>query len=205
MIVSRRLQQPSGSTTNQQSQVREQTPPCAALKPFRWPTKICLIAWLSWGSGRFFIWGDNNSKIVLRIAGSNCGNRGFGISGIPVVGNTAPRRFCESGAMRRFIVDLAFPGIFQPATAYCQESKRTACLAKHHRPTVFLSLSNLTSCPQPCPSVPGVGWMCITAGLYFLIQSCNSSIDTAGPAGASDRTVGHVDANLDRCVNTNRQ
>jgi hypothetical protein len=43
--------------------------------------------------------------------------------------------------------------------------------------------------------------MCITTGLLILIQSCNSSIETAGPAGASDKTFGHVDANLDECVN----
>ncbi len=37
-----------------------------------------------------------------------------------MIGNAAPRRPCEYGAMRRFIVDWAFPGVFQPATAYCQ-------------------------------------------------------------------------------------
>jgi hypothetical protein len=78
-------------------------------------------------------------------------------------------------------------------------------LAEHKRHTQLLSLSNLISCPKLCPSVPGVGWMCVSTGLYFLIQSCNSSIDTAGPAGASDKTFGHDDAHLDGCVNTYRQ
>ena len=47
--------------------------------------------------------------------------------------------------------------------------------------------------------------MCITTGLYFSIQSCNSSIDTAGPAGTSDNTFGHVDAILDECMNMSLQ
>src|SRR5260221_10083483 len=59
-------------------------------------------------------------------AGSSGANRGFGISGIPVVGNTAPSRgpstYC---AMRRFIVDRPIPWISHPETAYCQEGKRS--------------------------------------------------------------------------------
>ena len=44
--------------------------------------------------------------IAWRTSGFRCGNRGLGISGIPVVGNTAQRRSpCMDNAMRRSIVD----------------------------------------------------------------------------------------------------
>ncbi len=39
--------------------------------------------------------------------------------------------------------------------------------------------------------------MRVSTGPYFPIHSCNSFIDTAGPAGASDKAFGHVDTNLD--------
>ena len=99
-----------------------------------------MIAWLSWGAGKFRNWGDSRLKIVWRTAGSNYGCRGFGISGIPVI------------------------------------------------------LEYLA------PSVPGVGRMYV-----FLIQSYSLSIDTGGPADASNETSGHVDANPDRCADISLQ
>ena len=165
-----------------------------------------MIAWLSWGSGRFCIGGDSKLKIVWRTAGSNCGNRGFGIPGIPVIGKPGIQE-----ALREWRYEKVHrrPGLsWDPPTRNGILSRKLENgLAEHKRPTQFFSLSNSTSCPQLCPFVPAVGSMCTTTGLYFFIQSCNSSIDTAieGPAGASDKTFGHVDAHLDRCVNTYRQ
>ena len=47
--------------------------------------------------------------------------------------------------------------------------------------------------------------MSITTGSFFLIQSCNSSIGTAGPAGASDKTAGQVNSSLDECADISLQ
>ena len=78
-------------------------------------------------------------KIAWRIAGFSCGNRGFGMSGIPEIGNAAPINTpCAIGAMRSFVVDRPLPSLSHPAMAYCQEGEWTTWRAYKTTYVAFL-------------------------------------------------------------------
>jgi hypothetical protein len=85
-----------------------------------------MITKLSCGSGSDRTCGGNVFTSACRVTGSSCGNRGFGISGIPDIGNAAPSKPCANDAIRRFIVGRPVPWISHPAMAYCPK-KKEAC------------------------------------------------------------------------------
>jgi hypothetical protein len=131
---------------------------------------------------------------------------------MPEIGNAAQSKSRPSDARRRFLVGLSLPWIVQLAAAFCQilSLRQAAAWQEHWRLTDLFSLRKRHSSTKSIVSLSDAGRNCSATGsiasvpvvrvpfrvIHFFIQSTNSFIETAGRINSSDKSFGHVDANL---------
>jgi hypothetical protein len=136
---------------------------------------------------------------------------------MPEIGNAAQSKSCPSDARRRFLVALSLPWIIQLAAAFCQvfSLRQAAALQEHWRLTDLFSLRKRHSSTKSTVSLSDAGRSCTATGslaiasvpvvrvpfrvIHFFIHFRNSFIETAGRINSSDKSFGHVDANLHSC------